>query len=202
MAEAFDAIVIGTGQAAPALCARLDKEGLKTVLIERKLLGGTCVNVGCIPTKTLVASARAVHVARRGKEYGFRANDVRVSMPAVKRRKDAVVEESRGGLQDWLASMKTLTLTRGQARFVGDGPVIGLAPAVQRGEDRLDPGIGAERDEHPAAFLAALGDAGIAEDLDVAADARLALAQHLRQLAYRQLHRAEQREDAQPGRIG
>jgi pyruvate/2-oxoglutarate dehydrogenase complex dihydrolipoamide dehydrogenase (E3) component len=66
MSERFDAIVIGAGQAGPALCARLDKEGLKTALIERKLLGGTCVNTGCIPTKTMVASARAAHMARRG----------------------------------------------------------------------------------------------------------------------------------------
>ena len=66
MTERYDAIVIGAGQAGPALCARLDREGLKTALVERKLLGGTCVNVGCVPTKTLVASARAAHVARRG----------------------------------------------------------------------------------------------------------------------------------------
>ena len=66
MTERYDAIVIGAGQAGPALCARLDREGLRTALIERKLLGGTCVNVGCIPTKTLVASARAASVARRG----------------------------------------------------------------------------------------------------------------------------------------
>ena len=78
MTERYDAIVIGAGQAGPALCARLDREGLKTALVERKLLGGTCVNVGCVPTKTLVASARAAHVARRGAEFGFSAGDVRV----------------------------------------------------------------------------------------------------------------------------
>ena len=80
MTERYDAIVIGAGQAGPALCARLDQEGLKTALIERKLLGGTCVNVGCIPTKTLVGSARAIHMARRGAEYGFAAGVVRVDM--------------------------------------------------------------------------------------------------------------------------
>src|SRR2546428_10045261 len=90
MSERFDAIVIGVGQAAPALCARLDREGLKTALIERKLLGGTCVNNGCIPTKTLIASARAAHVARRGSDYGFSAGSVRVDMPAAKKRKDTV----------------------------------------------------------------------------------------------------------------
>ena len=78
--ERYDAIVIGAGQAGPALCARLAKEGLKTAIIERKLLGGTCVNVGCIPTKTLVGSARAIHMARRGGEYGFSAGEVRVDM--------------------------------------------------------------------------------------------------------------------------
>ena len=117
MPERFDAIVIGTGQAAPALCARLDKEGLKTALIERKLLGGTCVNVGCIPTKTLVASARAVHMARRGAEYGFSTGKVEVDMPAVKGRKDGVVKQSSDGLGNWIAGMKNVTLVRGHARF-------------------------------------------------------------------------------------
>ena len=96
MAEHFDAVVVGTGQAAPALCARLDREGLKTALIERKLLGGTCVNNGCIPTKTLVASARAARMARRAGEYGVALEgEVRVDMKAVKARKDAVVAPSR-----------------------------------------------------------------------------------------------------------
>ncbi len=117
MPEKFDAIVIGTGQAAPALCARLDKEGLKTALVERKLLGGTCVNVGCIPTKTLVASARAVHMARRGAEYGFSAGNIEVDMRKVKARKDGVVKQSSDGLASWIAGMKNLTLIRGQARF-------------------------------------------------------------------------------------
>src|SRR5712692_8481561 len=117
MAEQFDAIVIGAGQAGPALCARLDKEGLKTALIERKLLGGTCVNNGCIPTKTLVASAHAVHLARRGADYGFAAGEVRVDMPAVKRRKDTVVKHSTDGLQNWLGGLKHLTLVHGQAKF-------------------------------------------------------------------------------------
>src|SRR5688572_32038220 len=118
MTERYDAIVIGAGQAGPALCARLDKEGLKTALIERKLLGGTCVNVGCIPTKTLVASARAAHVARRGGEYGFAAGQIRVDMPAVKRRKDQVVKQSSDGVASWIARMQNVTLVRGQARFV------------------------------------------------------------------------------------
>ena len=117
MAERYDAIVIGAGQAGPALAARLDRAGLKTALVERKLMGGTCVNVGCIPTKTLVASARAVHMARRGGEYGFAAGEVRVDMQAVKARKDGVVKHSVDGLAEWVRAMKNVTLIRGHARF-------------------------------------------------------------------------------------
>ncbi|MEO8144701.1 MAG: FAD-containing oxidoreductase [Betaproteobacteria bacterium] len=117
MADHFDAIVIGAGQAGPPLCARLDAMGLKTAIVERKLLGGTCVNVGCIPTKTLVGSARAIHMARRGGEYGFSAGDVRVDMKAVKARKDGIVKQSSEGVGSWLAGMKNVSLIRGQARF-------------------------------------------------------------------------------------
>jgi len=117
MPERFDAIVIGAGQAGPALCGRLDREGLKTALIERKLMGGTCVNVGCIPTKTLVASARAVHVAQRGGEFGFTTGAVRVDMQAVKARKDGVVKHSSEGVTNWVGGMKNVTLIRGHARF-------------------------------------------------------------------------------------
>src|SRR5256884_629134 len=117
MIERFDAIVIGVGQAAPALCARLDKEGLKTALIQRKLLGGTFVNNGCVPTKTLVASAHAAHLARRGADFGFASRAVRVDMAAVKRRKDQVVRQSTGGLKKWIAGMKHVSLVRGHAKF-------------------------------------------------------------------------------------
>ena len=119
MAERFDAVIIGAGQAGPALAARLDREGQKTAVIERKLVGGTCVNTGCIPTKTLVASARAAHMARRGAEFGFAAGEVRVDMGAVKRRKDAVVRQSVDGVTKWLAGMPHVTLIRGHARFAG-----------------------------------------------------------------------------------
>jgi pyruvate/2-oxoglutarate dehydrogenase complex dihydrolipoamide dehydrogenase (E3) component len=87
----YDAVVIGTGQAGPSLAVRLAKAGRKTAVLERNRFGGTCVNVGCIPTKTLVASARAIHVARRGAEFGFTTGDVRIDMSRVKARKDAVV---------------------------------------------------------------------------------------------------------------
>jgi pyruvate/2-oxoglutarate dehydrogenase complex dihydrolipoamide dehydrogenase (E3) component len=119
MVERYDAIVIGAGQAGPPLAARLGAEGLRTALIERKLLGGTCVNVGCIPTKTLVGSARAIHMARRGGEYGFSSGDVQVDMRAVKARKDGVVRQSSDGLSAWIAGMKNVTLLWGQARFTG-----------------------------------------------------------------------------------
>lgn len=118
MNERYDAIVIGAGQAGPALAARLGTAGMKTAIVERKRLGGTCVNVGCIPTKTLVASARAVHVARRGDEYGFTTGDIRVDMTAVKRRKDGIVNQSREGVRNWIAGMSNVTLIDGQARFI------------------------------------------------------------------------------------
>jgi len=120
MAERFDAIVIGTGQAGPALAARMDKEGLRTAVIERKLFGGTCVNVGCIPTKTMVASARAAAIARRGAEYGVVIEGVpRVDMRAVKARKDGVVKQSSDGVTKWMAGLKHGTVIRGHARFTG-----------------------------------------------------------------------------------
>ena len=117
MSERFDAIVIGAGQAGPALCARLDKEGLKTALIERQLLGGTCVNTGCIPTKTLIASARAAHLARRGAEFGFDRKAPKMDMCAVKARKDMVVRHSFQSLKKWIAGMKNVSLVRGRAKF-------------------------------------------------------------------------------------
>src|SRR5512139_724581 len=115
--ERYDAVVIGAGQAGPSLAARLGAEGLKTAIIERQLLGGTCVNVGCIPTKTLVGSARAIHMARRGGEYGFAAGEIRVDMKAVKARKDGIVKQSSDGVTSWVAGMKNVTLIRGHARF-------------------------------------------------------------------------------------
>ncbi len=120
MAERFDAIVVGTGQAGPALAARMDREGLRTAVIERKLFGGTCVNVGCIPTKTMVASARAAAVARRGAEYGVVIEGTpRVDMKAVKARKDGVVRQSNDGVTKWMSGLKHGSVIRGHARFTG-----------------------------------------------------------------------------------
>lgn len=119
MHHQFDAIVIGAGQAGPALAARFAGAGKKTALIERGPLGGTCVNNGCIPTKTLVASARVAQVVRHAAAFGVEAGTaMRVDMRAVKARKDAVVNDSIAGLQAWLGGLPNLTLVHGQARFV------------------------------------------------------------------------------------
>ncbi|HSC01225.1 MAG TPA: mercuric reductase, partial [Burkholderiaceae bacterium] len=119
MERAFDAIVIGAGQAGPPLAVACARQGWRVVLVERERLGGTCVNVGCIPTKTLVASARAAHVARRAADWGVQLNgEMRVDMAAVKARKDGVVEQSRRSLANWIGDTKNLTLLIGQARFV------------------------------------------------------------------------------------
>jgi pyruvate/2-oxoglutarate dehydrogenase complex dihydrolipoamide dehydrogenase (E3) component len=120
MTDRYDAIVIGTGQSGPSLAVRLANAGRKTAIVERKLFGGTCVNVGCIPTKTLIASARAAHVARNGAEYGV-AIDGRISvdMPRVKARKDAVVRQSNEGVVKWLRNTPNLTVLEGHARLEG-----------------------------------------------------------------------------------
>jgi len=120
----FDAIIIGAGQAGPSLAGRLDAAGLRVAIIERHLVGGTCVNTGCKPTKTLVASAHAAHVARRGSDYGFASGEVNVDMARVAARARKVILDSRKGNEDWLASMPNVTLLRGHARFDGPGAVV------------------------------------------------------------------------------
>ena len=118
MAERFDAIVIGTGQSGPSLAVRLAKAGRKTAIIERKLFGGTCVNVGCIPTKTLIASARAAYIARRGADFGVMIDQpLRIDMPRVKARKDEVVARSNRGVGKWLRSTPNVVVYEGHARF-------------------------------------------------------------------------------------
>ena len=117
--ENFDAIVIGAGQAGPALAARCSKQGLRTAVIERGHFGGTCVNVGCVPTKTLVATARAIRLACRGAEFGFDAGDIRVDMARVKARKDRIVLDSRQGVEKWLRGLANTEVIVGAARFVG-----------------------------------------------------------------------------------
>jgi pyruvate/2-oxoglutarate dehydrogenase complex dihydrolipoamide dehydrogenase (E3) component len=118
MATKYEAIVIGTGQAGPSLAVRLADTGIKVAIIERKRFGGTCVNNGCIPTKTLVASARAAYVARRAGDYGVTIpGSITVDMKKVKMRKDAVVRQSSEGLEKWLRNTQNLTVIEGQARF-------------------------------------------------------------------------------------
>src|SRR4051812_18647141 len=118
MPKTFDAIIIGSGQAGPSLAVRLAQAGMRTALIEREHLGGTCVNDGCIPTKTLVASARVAHMARVAKHYGVLVGgEVAVDMKAVKARKDTIVQASLDSLASWLGGTENLTLVWGVARF-------------------------------------------------------------------------------------
>ncbi|PMS37381.1 pyruvate/2-oxoglutarate dehydrogenase complex dihydrolipoamide dehydrogenase (E3) component [Trinickia symbiotica] len=118
MTTQFDAIIIGTGQAGPALAARLSSEGMQVAIVERNLFGGTCVNTGCIPTKALVASAYAAHLARRASEYGVTIGGaVEVDMKRVKARKDEISGRSRKGVERWLKGLARCTVIEGHARF-------------------------------------------------------------------------------------
>ncbi|WP_419320525.1 FAD-containing oxidoreductase [Caulobacter sp. ErkDOM-E] len=119
MIETVDVVVIGAGQAGPSLAVRFAQAGRRVVLIERERLGGTCVNNGCIPTKTLVASARAAHVARRAADFGVLTGPVSVDLAVVKARKDTVVQQSRDNLATWIGATANLELVLGEARFVG-----------------------------------------------------------------------------------
>jgi len=120
MAETFDAIVIGTGQAGPALASRLAGAGMRVAVIERARFGGTCVNTGCTPTKALVASARVAHVARRAADFGVETGGaVSVDMKKVKARKDEIAGASNRGVEGWMKGMKNVTVIEGHARFVG-----------------------------------------------------------------------------------
>lgn len=115
---AFDAIIVGAGQAGPALAGRLSDAGWKVALVERKDFGGTCVNTGCMPTKTLVASAYAAHLARRAADYGVTLQgEVGVDMQRVKDRQQTVVRNARGNVEKWLRGMKGCTVYQGHARF-------------------------------------------------------------------------------------
>jgi pyruvate/2-oxoglutarate dehydrogenase complex dihydrolipoamide dehydrogenase (E3) component len=127
----FDAIVIGAGQAGPSMVGRLAAAGKKVALIERDLIGGTCVNTGCTPTKTLVASAYAAHLARRGADFGVKVGPVGIDFAAVMARKNAVVGNSRSHLTAWLQGMENCTVVRGHARF--------LSPTtIQVGDDVVE----------------------------------------------------------------
>ena len=119
MTTSYDALIIGSGQAGPFLGVRLAQAGMKVALVEREHLGGTCLNDGCVPTKTLVASARAAHMARRAADYGVLIEGtVSVDMRAVKARKDGVVAQSVQGLTKWLHNTQGLDVLSGHARFI------------------------------------------------------------------------------------
>ena len=125
MSQHFDAIIIGTGQAGPSLAARFAAAGMAVAIIERDKFGGTCVNTGCTPTKTLVASAYAAHVARRGGEYGFVVNgDVRVDIKRAKARKDEIVERTSRGVEEGLRALKNCRVIQGHARFQSPRAVV------------------------------------------------------------------------------
>src|SRR4051794_17629528 len=131
----FDAIIIGAGQAGPPLADRLNRAGMTVALVERNLVGGTCVNTGCTPTKTLVASAYAAHLARRAADYGISTGEVRVDMRRGKARIDEVVANSRNGLESWVSGMERVTVIHGHASFesanvVRVGPVQLMASRI------------------------------------------------------------------------
>lgn len=113
----FDAIVIGTGQAGPALAARLSTAGMTVAVVERDLFGGTCVNTGCTPTKALVASAKVAHQAQRAADFGVDVAAVSVNLAAVRARKDAIVRTSRNGVEHWMSGLQGCKIYRGHARF-------------------------------------------------------------------------------------
>lgn len=120
MSTHYDAIIIGAGQAGPPLAERLGKAGLKTALIERHLLGGTCVNVGCIPTKTLVGSARIAWLTAQAEAFGVMLDSpAKVDMARVKARMDEITNASRSGVTNWVNGMPNVSLVRGHARFTG-----------------------------------------------------------------------------------
>ena len=140
-----DAIVIGTGQSGPALARRLVAAGQDVAIIERKLFGGTCVNTGCTPTKTLVASAYAAFLARRAGDYGVTiGGPVGVDMKAVKARKDAVVEPSRLGVERSLKTLEGCTVYEGHARFIAEKKV--AVNGSELAADRIFINVGARGD--------------------------------------------------------
>src|SRR5512134_1980003 len=131
MSTHYDAIVIGTGQAGPALAARLSAAGMRVAVVERGKVGGTCVNTGCIPTKTLVGSAAVAFAAGRASEFGVSvAGPVGVDMKKVKARKDAISGESREGVESMLRGLPNATFLSGHARFES-------AREIRVGEERL-----------------------------------------------------------------
>jgi pyruvate/2-oxoglutarate dehydrogenase complex dihydrolipoamide dehydrogenase (E3) component len=146
----FDAIIIGTGQAGPSLAARFSAAGRTVAIIERHKFGGTCVNTGCIPTKAMVSSAYAAHVARRGADYGFSTNgDVRVDMKRVKARKDEISGRSNKGVEEGLRGLKNCTVIQGHARFQSSNTVVVNDVVVQADKIYINVGGRASVPEMP-----------------------------------------------------
>jgi pyruvate/2-oxoglutarate dehydrogenase complex dihydrolipoamide dehydrogenase (E3) component len=145
----YDAIVIGSGQGGNPLCQKLADQGWQVALIERKHLGGTCINTGCTPTKTMVASAQVAHYARRGAKWGVHASQVQVDLSQVVDRKNSIVESFRGGQQSKVDSRPNLTLYRGHARFL-DSRRLQVGDDVVEGERIfVNTGARADRPEVP-----------------------------------------------------
>jgi pyruvate/2-oxoglutarate dehydrogenase complex dihydrolipoamide dehydrogenase (E3) component len=148
MTRSFDAIIIGTGQSGPSLAHRFAKAGKRVAIVERKRFGGTCVNNGCIPTKSLIASARAAHVARRAADFGVVIEGpVGVDMKAVKARKDAIVRVSNEGVEQGLREADGITVYVGHARFVGPKEVAVEGEVL--GADQIFINVGARADIPP-----------------------------------------------------
>src|SRR5260370_2097202 len=115
----YDAIVIGSGQAGNPLSQKLADHGWTVALIEKEHLGGTCINTGCTPTKTMVASAQVAHYARNAEKWGVRTGELRVDLAKIVARKDRIVSQFRSGQEQKVQQRQSLHLYRGQARFIG-----------------------------------------------------------------------------------
>jgi len=122
--ESFDAIVIGSGQGGTPLCQALANAGMRTAIVEREHIGGTCVNEGCTPTKTMVASARVAYLARRGADYGVHTGELKIDLAKVRERKRAIVESFRNGNQSRIEKTKNLELIFGEAEFTGPKTIL------------------------------------------------------------------------------
>src|SRR3954462_14219132 len=140
MTQRFDAIIIGTGQAGPALASRLSHAGMSVAVIERGKFGGTCVNNGCTPTKAMVASAYAAQLARRGSDYGVAVKSIKVNMRKVKARKDAIVADSVKGLGKWMQGLKNGKVIKGHARFVSPQKILVGREEIEADKIFLDVG--------------------------------------------------------------
>ncbi len=117
--DQYQAVVIGSGQGGNPLCKALARAGMRTALIEREHVGGTCVNEGCTPTKTMVASGRVAYLARRGADYGVQTGNIRIDMTRIRKRKRDIVDSFRNGSQASLEKTKNLDLIFGEASFTG-----------------------------------------------------------------------------------